>query len=435
MPITRLIKKPFIKLSRLLKGDHKSIFNIRLFIFVVAILVIFSALSFGIIEFTGQNFFCGACHDMREHYYTWRVSSHKDVACIECHISPGIFNMVKTKINALNEVYVHFTDNKSFKEIEQGIKARVPDENCKRCHQDTQNLVVYHSLKITLKDHWNRGTSCVVCHSRVVHGPRAEYKNTPTMETCRKCHDGKQAPEQCSVCHVTLGVRAPISFDPQWVVAHKMDVQQNEKTCKKCHQQDFCNGCHTSAKPHQADWFPIHNLEAKKNSEKCLVCHKERYCQDCHEIRREHSLDWINIHKNEAKKNIENCDKCHKEAFCADCHTKFAKHPEGWANVHGTKVTTDGKKSCDMCHKQDFCSVCHNKFRHSGNWVETHGEKVKEEKPKNCDVCHEKNFCSACHAKFKHPADWADTHNVKAKTDPKSCETCHKKGFCDTCHG
>jgi nitrate/TMAO reductase-like tetraheme cytochrome c subunit len=430
-----LIKSLLSRFVRLLRGNNKSIFNIRLLIAIVAILLLFAVLSFGMIEFTAQNFFCGTCHEMREHYRTWKVSSHKDTDCVACHISPGVYNMLKTKVAALEEVYVHFTEDKGFKEIEEGIKAHVPDVNCKQCHQDTQNLIVYHSLKITHKDHWNRGTQCIVCHSRVVHGPRAEYKNTPTMETCRTCHDGKKAPDECSVCHTTLGTRATSTFDPKWVAAHKIDVQQNENKCKKCHPQDFCNNCHTSAKLHDSNWFGIHDREAQKNIGKCQTCHKERYCTDCHEIRRKHSLNWTNTHKEETKKNPQDCDKCHKESFCSDCHTKFVKHPDNWLNIHGSKATKDSDQNCDTCHKKDFCSVCHNKFKHPDNWVNIHGAKVEKENPKNCNTCHKENFCSACHTKFKHPKDWADNHNTKAKSDPNSCETCHKKDFCNTCHG
>jgi len=214
-------------------------FRIKLLIIGLSAFVIFIAVFAGTMEFTAQNFFCGACHEMREHFGTWKVSAHKDIDCVDCHISPGVLNMAKTKLAALREVYVHFTEDKNFQDIKSGIKAHVPDENCTKCHTNTSNLIVYHSLKITHRDHWNRRIDCIVCHSEVVHGPRAAYKNTPSMETCRQCHDGRKAPDACGTCHVILGTRAPSAFDPQWVEAHKMDVQQNEDSCGRCHHQDF----------------------------------------------------------------------------------------------------------------------------------------------------------------------------------------------------
>jgi len=427
------IKSFISRLSNLIRGIGKRSFSFKLFIGILSAFVLFIALLAGTMEFTAQNFFCGACHEMREHYYTWKASAHKDVKCVDCHISPGIVNMVKTKVSALEEVYVHFTKDKSFEEIKTGIKAHVPDGNCKKCHTDTPNLIVYHTLKVTHKNHWNRGINCIVCHSRVVHGPRAAYKNTPTMETCRECHDGKKAPDACSTCHVTLGLRAPSTFDPQWVDAHKLDVQQNSDSCKRCHPQDFCNNCHTSAKPHKGDWISIHDKEAQKNPGKCQVCHKERYCTDCHDLRRKHSLNWIDTHKDEAKKDPQECNKCHQESFCSDCHTNFVKHPDGWIKIHG-KAKQENRQNCDTCHKENFCSACHTKYKHPDNWVSIHGV-AKEENRQNCNMCHKKSFCTTCHGKFKHPANWADNHNKIAKDNPKKCEVCHKKDFCATCHG
>ena len=139
MPIRTSIRSIFSKISKLLLGENGKILSIRFFISVISALLLFSALTFGMMEFTAQNFFCGACHEMREHYYTWKVSAHKDVKCVDCHISPGIDNMVKTKIAALEEVYVHFTDDKSFEEIKTGIKAHVPDGNCKKCHHASKS--------------------------------------------------------------------------------------------------------------------------------------------------------------------------------------------------------------------------------------------------------------------------------------------------------
>ncbi len=298
-----------MKIKRSIKAPFARFYNIRFLVpFLSAVVVLVVIASVAMIEITGQNFFCGTCHEMREHYRTWKVSAHKDTKCKDCHIPPGIINMAKTKIAALKEVYVHLTDDKDFAELKNGIGKRVPDETCKKCHKDTRNLIVYHSLKITHKDHWDRGINCVECHSRVVHGPRAESKNTPSMATCRKCHDGEKAPDECSTCHVTLGQRKPVAFDPEWVDAHKLDIQKNEDTCARCHHEDFCNACHTSAKPHETTWFGVHNVGIEKDEQSCRTCHRDRYCSDCHEIRKEHSLNWSETHGDKSEADIHDCN-------------------------------------------------------------------------------------------------------------------------------
>ena len=34
--------------------------------------------------------FCGTCHNMKPYYQSWKHSKHNKIACVECHISPGI---------------------------------------------------------------------------------------------------------------------------------------------------------------------------------------------------------------------------------------------------------------------------------------------------------------------------------------------------------
>lgn len=104
MKVARSIRSFFSKL-RLRIGELLLKLKILLVVLVVFVFVLLSA---AMIEVTGQNFFCGTCHEMRD-YYTWRVSAHKDTKCKDCHIPPGVIAMVKTKISALKEVYVHVT--------------------------------------------------------------------------------------------------------------------------------------------------------------------------------------------------------------------------------------------------------------------------------------------------------------------------------------
>ncbi len=183
-------------------------------------------------------------------------------------------------------------------------------------------MTVYHGIKMTSKAHRERGISCVKCHSRIVHGPEGRYQNTPTMETCRSsgCHDGEAASDECNVCHITLGTKAPVAFDSEWVDEHKADVEHNEDTCTDCHSQNYCDSCHSSARPHKNDWLKRHDEEAQKGEERCNTCHIDRFCTNCHEIKKKHSLDWLDIHASEAEDKIESCEVCHKDDFCIDCH-------------------------------------------------------------------------------------------------------------------
>src|SRR5690349_11405389 len=60
---------------------------------------------------TNRSVFCITCHEMNVHYNTWKVSSHKGVECEQCHISPGVVSMAKSKIAAMRQVYHHVKGN------------------------------------------------------------------------------------------------------------------------------------------------------------------------------------------------------------------------------------------------------------------------------------------------------------------------------------
>ncbi len=48
--------------------------------------------------------FCGTCHIMKPYYRSWQHSKHNQIACVECHISPGITAEVRKKYEALSMV-------------------------------------------------------------------------------------------------------------------------------------------------------------------------------------------------------------------------------------------------------------------------------------------------------------------------------------------
>ena len=57
---------------------------------------VFSAVS--LIHWTETADFCGRCHTMAPELQAFEAGPHKDVACGECHVAPGIDGWVKSKI-------------------------------------------------------------------------------------------------------------------------------------------------------------------------------------------------------------------------------------------------------------------------------------------------------------------------------------------------
>ncbi|MBZ0173370.1 MAG: NapC/NirT family cytochrome c, partial [Phycisphaerales bacterium] len=78
-------------------------------------LVVFLVGSVVSIEITAQPHFCGSCHIMEPYYESWHTSAHSDVACVKCHIDPGMDNYVHAKLNGLGQVVDDVLSRTSFK--------------------------------------------------------------------------------------------------------------------------------------------------------------------------------------------------------------------------------------------------------------------------------------------------------------------------------
>ncbi len=416
---------------------------------------------------TNQPMFCNSCHEMSLHYATWRQSSHSEVTCEECHLMPGTMNMLKGKIAAFRQVRLHVE-----KDVKPSIiQGHVPDENCRNCHPTTRKLVAYHGLKITHRDHWDMGLDCTFCHDRVAHGPRWQFegvsteeqltqattpsKYAPSMEKCYTCHDGEKASNKCSTCHVTLGERRPRAFDPEWVAAHREEVQHaGLQDCRRCHQDTFCDRCHREANPHRADWVPTHPEEARDNPERCFTCHVApgeaqttnatdlAFCRACHSLRREHSgTDWTQRHGQEALTDATSCTQCHDQSWCSDCHSLTRSHPAEWRIRHVADASRD-RSGCAVCHTADFCGACHRGKKgtpdsHDIDWLSRHKYDAGRGE-ESCRVCHESDFCRACHverAPMNHDSHWLAKHGAESTEEQSACLLCHDDEDCSQCHG
>lgn len=458
IPITPLLRP--VKLPGLRR-------RVPLWVLLIVSAAIVLPLTGTAIVVTNQPIFCKSCHEMSLHYATWSQSAHQTVSCEDCHVMPGMANMLKSKLHALRLVREHAAGDVRA----TAIQGHVPDANCKRCHSTTDDLVAYHGLKITHKAHWGMGVKCTFCHDRVAHGPKwlytgvtssekvaavtTPYKYTPQMEVCYKCHDGKTAPNECSTCHVTLGERKPTVFDPAWVEAHRQEVhQRGEQDCERCHLPNFCDACHRAANPHPADWVARHPQEARKDSTGCFSCHlapaearpkdvkNMAFCRACHGLRQEHrQADWQVIHGRESLANPAACQRCHTASWCSDCHAISRPHPQEWRARHPAEANRN-PESCRVCHTQQFCDACHHGKQgvpasHATDWLTRHKDAAKLGEA-SCRTCHKPSFCQSCHAKkapASHGPQWIGQHGAASKAQPASCLLCHTEKHCDSCHG
>lgn len=232
---------------------------------------------------------------------------------------------------------------------------------------------------------------CITCH-KDIPGPGQAWNTSPPMAACTSCHQHKTdfAEARCSPCHVSLK-RYPLkpltafSHEGNWVKEHGKLAKGSAESCATCHEQTYCGECHaTATRPvraeilfpekvevdfiHRADFVSRHKVEVQADPASCRKCHGSNFCDSCHKEqglsprslspRDPHPVGWRTrgsgaFHGDAARSNIVSCAGCHDQgagSVCVVCHrvgstlTNINIHPPGF------KQTDKTKPMCRACH-------------------------------------------------------------------------------------
>ncbi len=229
--------------------------------------------------------FCGSCHIMKPYYDSWADSKHVGIACVDCHIPPGITAEFRKKWEALSMVARYFTGTYS-----TNPWTEVDDAACLRCHERRllEGKEVFHSVVFDHAPHLTetrRGLKlrCTSCHSQIVQGTHIAV----TSSTCALCHFRGQALNaglgRCTRCHQVperVVSAAGTSFDHSQVGRLDMD-------CSLCHggvvrgegtvPRERCLTCHNEparlAQHGNKDF--LHRMHVTQHKVDCMNCHLE----------------------------------------------------------------------------------------------------------------------------------------------------------------
>ncbi len=343
---------------------------------VLLIFVPLGAAAFFVgLQTSSQPGFCGTCHFMKPYYESWKTSTHKDVACVECHIPPGIASELRKKYEALSMVVQYFTGTYG-----TNPWAEIPDEACLRpgCHEQ-RLLAAREVFKNVLFDHRphlvemrrEKRLRCTSCHSQIVQGQHISV----TESTCFLCHfkEAKlnEGTARCTFCHEIpekLITTAGLAFDHS-------DVKRFGMECTLCHStvvkgegevpQERCYTCHSEperlARISETEF--MHRTHVTEHKVDCLNCHVEiqhkipkeleviaTRCETCH-VGGGHSpqrdlyvgLGGQGVNPRPAAMYLAgvSCESCHliskegrklaSEVSCMSCHgAKFLKIYQNW---------------------------------------------------------------------------------------------------------
>ncbi len=120
--------------------DRKTALH-RLIVFLVITigvnLLAGTQLTYRAVVYMDTPHFCGAaCHSQRPEYVGHQGSNHASVACVECHIAPGIGGWVEAKMGGTREMWRELT-NTYTRPIPSALESGrlIPSrETCERCH-------------------------------------------------------------------------------------------------------------------------------------------------------------------------------------------------------------------------------------------------------------------------------------------------------------
>ncbi len=138
----------------------------KLLLFVGIIVLVLAAgglfAAFGpprLLAKTSSPEFCGSCHVMSSQYEAWfHHGAHKRTTCVDCHLPNDTMarHLFWKTLDGVHD-YVRFHTGQVSDDTRLTARgARVVQENCRRCHEETMARV-------------SEDRQCWTCHRRLSH--------------------------------------------------------------------------------------------------------------------------------------------------------------------------------------------------------------------------------------------------------------------------
>ena len=147
---------------------------------------------------------CETCHIIKPEVATYKRTAHyrAGVACQQCHTKPGVFNYLIRNLQGATNIILYVSNS-----YERPLTTAVGTDNCVQCHPKSQieRDQVFNNIRVNHTGLREAGYQCITCHADICHpGTRLEVARVSQnkMPICARCHDGKQLPDDCSICHV-----------------------------------------------------------------------------------------------------------------------------------------------------------------------------------------------------------------------------------------
>jgi nitrate/TMAO reductase-like tetraheme cytochrome c subunit len=135
-------RHPFYLRGRRLRlpSSRRGLFGLLLVLAGLGGVATFSAVS--LLNWTETADFCGRCHTMAPELAAYEAGPHRDVACAECHVEPGITGWIKAKLNGTRQL-VEVVLGTFPTPIPPPDHSNLPGaaDTCERCHAVQAHVV------------------------------------------------------------------------------------------------------------------------------------------------------------------------------------------------------------------------------------------------------------------------------------------------------
>ena len=329
---------------------------------VVALLLVLPGASLLYESTAGES--CARCHEIRSTFDTWRVSSHRNIACKECH--GGALTLdVDFHLTNLRRLVDHLRGR-----IAEQIRLRPIDvenmmEQCRRCHQ--QEFAQWQSgphsatyTKIFLDASHNKKRllmdDCLRCHGMYFEGAIGDLVTPVSTNGPWKLRDPALANKPaipCLACHAMHREGAPLGppRDPKVTASTGQEIVRPSLTLFDRRSMEYL----------ALDGLPLPAVREATRPVKLSPDRRQALCYQCH-------APWTAMQVNSGDDRTPigvheglSCMACHQKhsqltrATCANCHPRLSncgidvekmdttfKDPKSKHNIHFVK--------CADCH-------------------------------------------------------------------------------------
>lgn len=396
---------------------------------LVVALIAFPIFTVTSVEVTSQSWFCNSCHIMGPYYDSWRVGTHKDVDCVQCHISPGVTNFLAAKFNGLGQVVddvLHRTSTKPSASVSELACMRsgchtvdqIREAEKKKGNQAGGPAHGSAPFKFVHDKHLNQETAgvkiaCGTCHSHVQGSSHFEVNSN----VCITCHLIERDKESANGTNGHAPSILRMALRETRVRAQ--DAAPNGSNGHKAAPPGSCITCHDApAEVIEVGELRVDHAQYLSYGASCESCHRgatatpepieDGRCLQCHTFGVEKATSAEEMHKVHSEG--------HHKVECFSCHGSVRHGPTA-------QVGSIGELDCRRCHLGQHAVQRETYLSEHGPMPEAPRDGVLSPMflaHVDCSGCHVKE--RTLHAKPNSPA------RVTAAA-AEACDGCHKPGL------